>query len=148
MSGASNSSPEPDIDWAGPLPLRYATISSFALAVPLLIAHGALSRSPLPATGLVPLAASAGISGFLVLISRGSSSKAGPHDGAAEDGEQGGRQRLLTEDHPVVVFACDLVLATALTAVLIITWVEAAHGYAGGFGMLAAYATLPLIVNA
>lgn len=175
-----------DFDFSGPAHLRVTTSVSFAVALPLLIAHGALSHELLPALGLIPLAASAGIGGFLVFVSRHAhaggrqeivvgrdgysgvsdeeaesvharrppetSGGAGPSSSAtaAEAGAGGSPKapRVLTEDYPIVVFIVDTLLAVALFAVLVLTWVSEARRRGGGrFGMLAAYGTLPIMLN-
>ena len=49
-----------------PQGLRVVAVASFVPAFPLLLAHGIVSHSPVPATGLVPLAFSAGFSLFIL----------------------------------------------------------------------------------
>jgi hypothetical protein len=110
-------------DWAGPRPLRLATILSFAPAFPLCVAHGVVSHHAVPAVGLVPLAASAGVG--IALLSRQSDRKL----------------------HPAAVLAADSVLAAALMVVLVFTWIEAPRSRDAGLSMLASYATMPLIVS-
>ncbi len=90
-------------DWVGPRPLRQTTVVSFIPAFPLCLAHGILSRSPVPAVGLVPLAVSAA-SGIALLSGAG------------------------TRSHPSAIFAGDLVLAAALIVVLVFTWIAAPAG--------------------
>jgi len=104
-------------DWAGPRPLRVATIVSFALA------HGIVSNQVVPATGLVPLAFSAGV-GIALL-----------------------RPRYGRTPHPAAIFAADVVLAAALIAVLVLTWITAPHSRDAGLSMLASYATVPLLAS-
>ncbi|KAK3297128.1 uncharacterized protein B0H64DRAFT_473279 [Chaetomium fimeti] len=58
--------------------LRTAALLSFVPALPLCVAHGALSRDVVPALGLVPLFFSAAVSLFLVLRARSQ----GARDGA------------------------------------------------------------------
>ncbi|KAM5355533.1 hypothetical protein ACJ41O_002179 [Fusarium nematophilum] len=108
--------------------LRIITIASFLPAFPLCLAHGILSHNPVPAVGLVPLALSAGGGTFLL---------------RARNGDEDGRPHRLS--HPVLVFVCDVILATALMVVLVFTWIG--KGHSASLSMLAAYATIPLLVN-
>ncbi|KAH7156206.1 hypothetical protein EDB81DRAFT_756705 [Dactylonectria macrodidyma] len=114
--------------------LRIVTIATFFPAVPLCIAHGVLSNHPVPAVGLVPLAFSA--SGAIFLLRRGTT---------AHEDDDDGTSLAAKLSHPVLVFACDVVLAAALMVVLVFTWI--APGGSASLSMLAAYATIPLLVN-
>jgi hypothetical protein len=51
--------------------------------------------------------------------------------------------------HSVLVFAIDAILAAALMVVLVFTWIRNSTSRRGGnkMVMLAAYATIPLLVN-
>jgi peptidoglycan/LPS O-acetylase OafA/YrhL len=111
---------EEDIDWAGPRPLRLATVLSFVPAFPLCLAHGVASHTPVPAVGLVPLAFSAGLGVALL----------GKHLA-----------------HPAAIFGADIVLATSLMIVLVFTWIESPMSGNAGLSMLASYATIPLLVS-
>jgi len=113
---------QPQHDWAGPKGLRLATVASFVPAFPLCLAHGITSGAVVPAVGLVPLAASAGI-GIALLT---------------------GRAQAL---HPSGIFAADFVLAGSLMVVLVFTWIIEPRGRDAGLAMLASYATMPLIAN-
>lgn len=63
------------------------------------------------------------------------------------------RNRSRTSDETgFLVFLLDLALAVALVVILVLTWVHTATGakdpeFNGALGMLAAYATIPLLVN-
>ncbi|KAF4975237.1 hypothetical protein FZEAL_7944 [Fusarium zealandicum] len=107
--------------------LRLITIASFLPAFPLCLVHGILAHSPVPAVGLVPLAFSA-TGGVFLLWPR-----------ASEDG------RLARLSNPVLVFVCDAILAAAFMVVLVFTWI--AKSYSPSLSMLAAYATIPLLIN-
>src|SRR3569833_1229145 len=113
---------QPQHDWAGPKGLRLATVASFVPAFPLCLAHGITSGAVVPAVGLVPLAASAGI-GIALLT---------------------GRAQAL---HPSGIFAAAFVQAGSLMVVLVFTWIIEPRGRDAGRAMLASYATMPLIAN-
>ncbi|SPQ21382.1 0b1f7687-29e2-4a4a-bbcc-3808dae77ca5 [Thermothielavioides terrestris] len=170
--------------------LRTTALLSFAPALPLCVAHAALSADPVPAVGLVPLSFSAGLSAFLLLaVGRGagedgqrqqqqqqhevvvkeeeeeeegrlmgeSSAAVGrgfqPGLGDVEEGEDAHgaarrrSPRLLT--HRITVFVADVVLAAALMVVLVFTWIGTGHrrDKSPELAMLAAYGTVPLLVN-
>ncbi|KAF5013608.1 hypothetical protein FDECE_413 [Fusarium decemcellulare] len=108
---------------------RLVAIASFLPAFPLCLAHGILSHNPVPAVGLVPLAFSA--SSAVFLLRRHANDD---HDGLA---------RKLS--HPVLVFVLDVILAAAFMVVLVFTWIG--KGRSASLSMLAAYATMPLLVN-
>lgn len=107
--------------------LRLVAIASFLPAFPLCIAHGVLSNDAAPAVGLVPLAFSSG--GSLFLLRR-------------RERDDGLARKL---SHPVVAFAFDVVLAAACMIVLVFTWIS--NDQLASLSMLAAYATIPLLVN-
>ncbi|KAI5462134.1 hypothetical protein BGZ63DRAFT_413573 [Mariannaea sp. PMI_226] len=117
--------------------LRIISILTFIPAFPLCIAHGVLSNHPVPAVGLVPLAFSA--SGAIFLLRR----RAVEH-GSGDDEEESSRLAAKLS-HPVLVFTCDVILAAAMMVVLVFTWI--APGGSPSLSMLAAYATIPLLVN-
>ncbi|KAK6078070.1 hypothetical protein SCUP234_06444 [Seiridium cupressi] len=124
--------------------LRIVAVASFLPAFPLLLAHGIVSHSAVPATGLVPLAFSASVSLFILLRRKKQSSseseEAEPQQEAeAEESSDGATQ-------PVFVFAADVVLATALLIVLVFFWLKSAQ-FNGQQATLATYATLPLLLN-
>ncbi|KAI8964604.1 hypothetical protein F5Y11DRAFT_79295 [Daldinia sp. FL1419] len=54
-----------------------------------------------------------------------------------------------TPTHPILVFAVDTILAAALMVVLVFTWIDSRRGSTNSAesSMLAAYATIPLLVN-
>lgn len=113
--------------------LRIVSILTFLPAFPLCVAHGVLSHHSVPAVGLVPLVFSA--SGAIFLLRR----RAVRHD------DEEGSSFAAKASHPVLVFVCDIILATALMVVLVFTWI--APGGSPSLSMLAAYATIPLLVN-
>ncbi|KAJ1336163.1 hypothetical protein MN608_02911 [Microdochium nivale] len=79
-----------------PQGLRVVAVVSFVPAFPLLLTHGILSRSAVPATGLVPLAFSAGFSLFILRRrSRHAGTTTVSHDGERENNE---RQPLLPSE--------------------------------------------------
>ncbi|KAI0837063.1 hypothetical protein F5Y06DRAFT_271909 [Hypoxylon sp. FL0890] len=151
--------------------LRIVTAATFLPAFPLCLAHGVVSNSPTPAVGLVPLAFSAAASVFL--LSRHSTRKQKLPElerGAGEE-EQEPRQEPEQErvqeiapspeelsdaptptaarSHPILVFAVDTILAAALMVVLVFTWIDSSSGSTNSAesAMLAAYATIPLLIN-
>ncbi|KAI1079250.1 hypothetical protein F5B20DRAFT_544178 [Whalleya microplaca] len=122
--------------------LRILTGASFLVAFPLCLAHGVVSHSPVPAVGLVPLAASAAVNVFLV------SRQAKPRSSgdSVEHGEGVDADETPAEtDHPVLTFAVDTILAAALMIVLVFTWIRL--GSRAELAMLAAYSTIPLLVS-
>ncbi len=112
--------------------LRLLTVLSFIPALPLCIAHGAISHYACPATGLIPLAASVAL-GLLRLLQ------------PAQRIHLGSKQS--SRDLSVfVVFAADLTLAISLLAVLIAAWIHIEDRYNHG-NVVGAYATVPLLLN-
>ncbi|KAH8197849.1 hypothetical protein TruAng_007996 [Truncatella angustata] len=123
--------------------LRVIAVASFVPAFPLLLAHGIVSHSPVPATGLVPLAFSAGASLFILVRQNK------PVHDASEEAAQGEADSETPPDgssHSIVTFAVDLIAAAALLIVLVFSWLESAR-FNGQQATLAAYATIPLLVN-
>jgi hypothetical protein len=122
--------------------LRVIAAASFLPAFPLLLAHGIVSSSAVPATGLVPLAFSASASLFILLRQKKSTaSEEAPRRQDAEEGDSADGSA-----HPIIVFAADVVLSAALLIVLVFSWLKSAH-FNGQQATLATYATLPLLVN-
>ena len=144
--------------------LRKTACLALLPALPLCITHGALSHDLVPALGLIPLVSSAGVSLFLVLRGRrrggaGEGRRVG-FEGEVEEGgigpeedyeeEAAGEQQdggVLT--HRILVFVVDVVHAVGLMVVLVFTWIRAGKVGDGRpeLAMLAAYATVPLLVN-
>ncbi|KAK0727600.1 hypothetical protein B0T26DRAFT_747912 [Lasiosphaeria miniovina] len=158
--------------------LRIVTAATFVPALPLCIASGVLSSEPLPAVGLVPLAFSAAAGVFLTLqkqtrrsrhrrhgsdrdveraasVYSSSSSEAG-HESLVPDRQELARgaqappepeYTLLT--HPIVVFLADAVLAAAIMAVLVCTWISVPDysRQRPQLAILGTYATFPLLTN-
>ncbi|KAI0845685.1 hypothetical protein F5Y00DRAFT_265319 [Daldinia vernicosa] len=54
-----------------------------------------------------------------------------------------------TQAHPILVFAVDTILAAALMVVLVFTWIDSSGSSTNSAesAMLAAYATIPLLIN-
>ncbi|KAI1372405.1 hypothetical protein F4677DRAFT_432771 [Hypoxylon crocopeplum] len=151
--------------------LRIVTAATFLPAFPLCVAHGVVSTSPAPAVGLVPLAFSAGTGIFLlsrqskksqplVEPERGDSGEEGQVQ--EQEGEQEAAQPVqersdvpptttttTTRSHPVLVFAVDTILAAGLMVVLVFTWIDSSKTSTNSAesAMLAAYATIPLLIN-
>jgi hypothetical protein len=112
-------------DWSGPRHLRQATIISFIPAFPLCLAHGVVSRQLVPAMGLLPLAGSAILAVFLLRPSSKASKLA----------------------HPAAIFSVDAVLAAGLMVTLAFTWISVGDIAKASDSVLAAYATMPLLLN-
>ncbi|KAI0380241.1 hypothetical protein F5Y04DRAFT_257772 [Hypomontagnella monticulosa] len=152
--------------------LRIVTAATFLPAFPLCLAHGVVSNSPAPAVGLVPLAFSAGVGVFLVsrqAAKRQQLPEPERGDGSEEiqaqqpeQGQEGDREDTRqppetshtltptpTQTHPILVFVVDTILAAALMIVLVFTWIDSSSGSTNSAesAMLAAYATMPLLVN-
>lgn len=141
--------------------LRIVTIATFLPAFALCLAHGIVTKSPVPAVGLVPLAFSSGTSIFLLARHAKKKHQQQHFGSAGEETRTGGRddydnrnaaepqleEHALT--HSVLVFVVDAVLAAALMVVLAFTWVRNGASRRGGntMVMLASYATIPLLVN-
>lgn len=136
-------------------PLRIVTIVTFLPAFALCVAHGVVTGNHVPAVGLVPLAFSSGVGIFLLARHAkkrrqiegegGGSGEEQRHDGTGVEPQL--EEHSLT--HSVLVFAVDAILAAALMVVLVFTWIHNSTSRRGGnkMVMLAAYATIPLLVN-
>ncbi|EGX89905.1 hypothetical protein CCM_08158 [Cordyceps militaris CM01] len=135
---------------------RTLTWVAFIPAVPMLLAHGFMSKNAVPVAGLVPQSLST-VAGIWLLRRK---SKAPGETG----GEGGGGDRLMSsvehavEDgleevdslseklsHPFLVFAFDIAIAAGIMVVLVYTWKSSSTSAA--LSMLAAYATIPLILS-
>jgi hypothetical protein len=155
--------------------LRIVCIAALLPAFPLLVAHASLSCMPVPVTGLVPLFFSAGVSLFLVIRQRQKSQTGGedeeqqqvqpdPAEAGPAEASRGptarnevGEQQGDPYTHPFLVFVIDTILAAALLIVLIFTWIEAPRltrcspwvslRKITTILMLAAYGTIPLLIN-
>ena len=152
--------------------LRITTAATFLPAFPLLLAHGVVSSSPAPAVGLVPLAVSASTSIFLLSRAARKQQSAEPERGGVQEGyaqeaqleqEPGLEQEFAQQpqerpeapaptsnrNHPILVFAVDTILAAALMVVLVFTWIDSSSGSTNSAesAMLAAYGTIPLLIN-
>jgi hypothetical protein len=152
-------------------PLRMVLAASFIPALPLCIASAALSHSPVPAVGLAPLGVSAVASLLLYLdkrtrLARDAEHGEGQQQQEEEERSRGGEggdedQRKEQEQwdawfdamsSSLALFGLDTVLAAATMVVLVFTWIESTHDDAyhrrpGREYMLAAYATMPLLLS-
>lgn len=124
--------------------LRVLATADFLPAFPLLLAHGIVSHSVVPAIGLVPLAFSAGTSLFILL--RWNRSKTSNPEEQSPQQETGDEETSDGLSHPILVFAFDVTLAAALLVVLVFSWLRSAQ-FNGQQATLSAYATIPLLVN-
>jgi hypothetical protein len=146
-------------------PLRLVLIASYIPSIPLSITHGALSSHVVPALGLLPLTFSFGTSIAALRLRQKileideerrqqaiDAENENEHDHGDNDDDNDDTEattpaarfrRAIT--HPVTVFAFDLILAAAFMIVLVFTWIS--HGRQSSLSMLAAYATIPLLVN-
>lgn len=149
---------------------RILTFAAFIPALPMLLAHGFLSKHLFPAIGLIPQSLSL-IAGIMLLryklksaaVPSLESLEGGQTDGVASDARQ---QPVDTanvgEDddddhyrdtstvhgkmtHPFVVFFFDIILAASIMVVLVFTWKSSSAS--AGLSMLAAYATIPLLLS-
>ncbi|KAK4222529.1 hypothetical protein QBC38DRAFT_503954 [Podospora fimiseda] len=145
--------------------LRTITILTFLPAFPLLIAHGVLSQSLVPAIGLAPLFISAVVGLFLISKyrskDRASSSHSHQHphlqyvtdDVGAPDESEGwdddsDSQEESVFTHRILVFFTDAGLTVGLAFVLIYTWVKNTQMSGDAIlAMLAAYGTIPILIN-
>lgn len=156
--------------------LRIVTATTFLPAFPLCLAHGVVSHSPTPAVGLVPLAFSASVGIFLISrqsaekqpisepergdgVEEGQEQEQGDEQVEGQErGQENAERPQVTSDaltptptrnHPILVFTVDTVLAAALMVVLVFTWIDSSSGSTNSAetAMLAAYATMPLLVN-
>ncbi|KAH7037041.1 uncharacterized protein B0I36DRAFT_358792 [Microdochium trichocladiopsis] len=159
-----------------PQGLRVAAVASFVPAFPLLLAHGIVSHSPVPATGLVPLFFSSSFSLF-ILRRRARRAQAAAQNTSVdrerqpllptEEGQQvaGTDAATTTNDDededaqasasngsdihdrfPILVFLADVIFAAAILTVLVFTWLNSSQ-LSGQLAMLAAYGTIPLLIN-
>lgn len=150
-------------------PLRLVLVLSYVPSIPLGIAHGVLSHKVVPALGLLPLTASAAtaiaayrLRGKIVELdeerqqrleeasTNGDEDAEAEEDGRQLDGDDTDTSTSAARfrsaiTHPITVFAWDVVLAAATMIVLVFTWTD--HGRLSSLSMLAAYATMPLLVN-
>lgn len=149
-------------------PLRLVLVASYLPAIPLGIVHGVLSHRVVPALGLLPLTASAAtaIAAYrlrkrIIEIDEERQQQAQDAlDHADQEENEEGAEQLDGDDtetttsaagfravvtHPVTVFAFDLVLAATCMVVLVFTWID--HGRRYNMSMLAAYATMPLLLS-
>ncbi|KAF7539890.1 hypothetical protein G7054_g1739 [Neopestalotiopsis clavispora] len=131
------------------LNLRAVAAATFVPAFPLLLAEGIVSHHAVPAVGLVPLAFSSGFSLFTLLRMRlqhrrrRHSSGSSSSSSSSEDEDE---EAACDSKHPIVYFVIDLILAAALLIVLVFSWTKSDE-LSGKIAALAAYATIPLLIN-
>lgn len=136
---------------------RTLTWVAFIPALPMLITHGVLSRDAVPAVGLVPLAIST-VAGITLLRHKNKlqAQSADGHEGgaaAAGHSEIGAVESGIAEldsfgdkiTHPLAVFAFDIAIAASIMVVLVYTWKSSSTS--ASLSMLAAYATIPLMLS-
>ncbi|KAM3436048.1 hypothetical protein MY4824_004526 [Beauveria thailandica] len=135
---------------------RTLTWVAFIPALPMLLAHGLMSKRAFPVTGLVPQSLST-VAGIWLLRRQSKTSRQEPtgrdDDGdmmsSVEDAVESGMHEIdsvgekLT--HPFLVFAFDIAIAAGIMVVLVYTWRSSSNSAA--LSMLAAYATIPLILS-
>lgn len=134
---------------------RTLTWVAFIPALPMLLAHGLMSKRAFPVTGLVPqsLSTAAGIWLLRRQSKKSRQESTGQDDGdimsSVEDAVESGMHEIdsvgekLT--HPFLVFAFDIAIAAGIMVVLVYTWRSSSNSAA--LSMLAAYATIPLILS-
>ncbi|KAL1587912.1 hypothetical protein WHR41_03131 [Cladosporium halotolerans] len=112
----------PDAPRAPNRQLRTITVLTFIPAMALAIPAGVVSAKPLPALGLIPMAASCFL-GLVVLAGKGKRFPKGPH--------------------------ADFIVASSLILVLILSWIHLAttHYWSSNEVMLGTYATFPMMIN-
>ncbi|KAK0754843.1 hypothetical protein B0T18DRAFT_443127 [Schizothecium vesticola] len=140
--------------------LRGISVASFLPAFILCIFAGSETGNAVPAVGIVPHFFSS-ILGVAILVSLRKqqpkwiqASQVSPRGG--DDEAHLDADSLLDNDEPrlkhsFLVFLADVILATALIVVLVVTWTENHHRYYRGWAdhiMLLTYATVPLMLNA
>lgn len=146
--------------------LRVVAAATFLPAFPLLLAHGVVSGSAVPAVGLVPLACSSSVSLYIVLrrlkqrraraqddeeeapapAPAAPASADAPPEEPADEEEEPQLHSSVHSDHSILVFFIDVILAGALLTVLLFSWMAAAD-FDGQSATLAAYGTMPLLTN-
>ncbi|CEJ88831.1 hypothetical protein VHEMI04859 [[Torrubiella] hemipterigena] len=135
--------------------LRLLTFGSFIPALPLGLAHGILSDDAFPAVGLIPMLISA-VSGIFLHRHEKQKQKAlQDAEAAGQDPEEASRGYIAEGvheidtlrgklTHPFTVFVFDTLMSATIMAILVYTWRAGSRSVI--FSMLAAYATIPLMV--
>ncbi|OAA73848.1 hypothetical protein ISF_00749 [Cordyceps fumosorosea ARSEF 2679] len=134
---------------------RTLTWIAFIPALPMLLAHGFMSKHLVPVAGLIPQSLST-VAGIWLLRRKskersdadGEDGRGGIMDaveGAVEEGIHEVDSLSETLTHPFLVFAFDIAIATAIMVVLVYTWRSSSNSAA--LSMLAAYATIPLMLS-
>lgn len=136
--------------------LRMLTFGSFIPALPLCLTHGILSDDAFPAVGLFPMLFS-GVSGIFLHGHEKKRVKAAEEAQAAANNERSHQRRGYIAEgvhevdtlrgkltHPFTVFLFDVTMSVIILGVLLYTWRKGSRSIL--WGMLAAYATVPLIV--
>lgn len=124
--------------------LRAALVASYIPGFALCVASGANSHNPLPAIPVIPMTGS--LLSSVVILRRNHCKSDGS---AGLDSERGWGRSKTT--NPLGLFLWDLFMAASLITMLICCWVffdfEGKWYYSAGTGVLAAYATMPPLVN-
>ncbi|XWW99766.1 hypothetical protein V2A60_007778 [Cordyceps javanica] len=133
---------------------RTLTWVAFIPALPMLLAHGFMSKNAVPVAGLIPQSLST-VAGIWLLRRRSKSRRdadveddtgiMGSVEGAVEEGIHEIDSMGETLTHPFLVFAFDLAIAAGIMVVLVYTWRSSSNSAA--LSMLAAYATIPLMLS-
>lgn len=140
---------------------RTLTWVAFIPALPMLLAHGFMSKSAVPVAGLIPQSLST-VAGIWLLRRKSKAKTDGADDGEEGNGGHSGGIMGTVEGaledgmeevdsfgdkltHPFLVFAFDIAIATGIMIVLVYTWRSSSKSAA--LSMLAAYATIPLMMS-
>ncbi|KAK5992849.1 hypothetical protein PT974_06271 [Cladobotryum mycophilum] len=122
--------------------LRLISITTWVPSLALSIAHGVLSRSPYPSSGIIPHTVSAILAICVLRIPPDSDSDSDTESAADETHKPSLLARIL---HPFLVFLLDIAIAAGCVWVLVKTWLQ--DGQSNQLSMLAAYSTVPLMAN-
>ncbi|KAM7210926.1 hypothetical protein V8F06_013683 [Rhypophila decipiens] len=147
--------------------LRIVTIASFLPAFGLGIAYVTLSDQAFPAVGIIPMFFSSSFAIFLLSRHRrrakdkqrqtdiegsdATASHEASHQHSADDELTSLLARSHTHSshvaHPILVFLADAILAAALMVILVFTWIQNSSSNSAQLAMLAAYMTIPMLIN-
>ena len=142
--------------WSEARLIRGITVVNFLPAFPLLVAHATLSESPLPAFGLAPLFVSSVAGLFLISRYRARDSARQKSVARSEyvddtvdesEGWEGEAEGETVFTHRIMVFLIDAGLTVGFGIVLAFTWIARGTNSDATLAMLAAYGTVPLLVN-
>lgn len=133
--------------------LRVVAAATFIPAFPLLIAEGVVSHHAVPAVGLVPLFFSSGTSLLIMLRIRAHHHRRRKHSrgshsssSSSSSSENEDDEAACDPEYPIIYFVFDTILAAALLVVLVFSWTKSDQ-LSGKLATLAAYATIPLLIN-